>query len=146
MASDSSATRESYRFATTVDADDDAELTVEMQDPATVEDVRVRFYAGPRLDVSARPYVEHNRRQRTDRVDLINFPDDPSAKDAVDGEDDDFGFDVSEPVDAGDVVGVEFENVNPDYDYPVTVDVIVDFEGGQSRPLGSVIDRIRGWL
>lgn len=149
MFSDTEQTRDSFRLAAPVSPGSTVNLTKRMQEAATVEGVRVRFYSGPRLDVRAEPYVEVSHGpDRTDRVNLIDYADeandpdaDVAAKDFIDGDDDDFQFDVSQPVDRDEVVGVEIENVNAEFTYNVTVDVVVDYAGGSSR-MGGLLNRL----
>lgn len=147
MSSDSTEQRDSFRFAGRCDPDSTETLTVEMQDDATVEDVGVRIYQGPRLDLQIFPFVEvDSTGAGVDRKALINFPDDPEAKDYIDGNDDDFGFDVSRAVERDEKIGVEVENTDTEHAYDYTVDVIVDYEGGSSRPFAGVVDTVSGWI
>ncbi|RNJ25472.1 hypothetical protein [Halosegnis longus] len=146
MFSDNTDDRDSYRLSTRVAANDTETLTVTAPDPATVEHLRVRFYQGPRLDVEVRPFVEVDGAAGVERYDLVNYADEPEAKEYVDGDDDEWPFSVSKPIDENDVIGVEIQNTNPEHSYDVTVDVEVDFEGGLSRPFAGVVDRIRGVL
>ena len=153
MFSENNQTRDSFRLAAPVSPDSTIKLTKKMEESATVEGVRVRFYSGPRLDVRAEPFVEVSHGpDRADRVNLIDYADeavDPDAevdaKDFIDGDDDDFPFDVSQPVDEGEIVGVELQNLNTEFTYNVTVDVVVDYAGGTSR-MGGLLDRLTGGL
>lgn len=119
------------RFSTTVGPGADGELTADAERDATVERVDVRFYAGPRLDLKLVPFV---RTERGDRVELI----DVTGREAIVGDNDVFEFEVSEPLDSTDVLGVAFDNTDEENAYDFVVDLQIDREGGQNRVFGGV--------
>jgi hypothetical protein len=131
--------RLSRRFSTPVDGGEVGELTREVVKDATVERVDVRFYRGPQLDLEVVPFVERNgATQDGDRVNLI----DVEGRESIVGDDDHFSFPISEPIREGDVIGVEYANTEQQYGYDVTVDMVLEREGGLER----IVDVFRGGL
>ena len=133
--------RESHRFASQVAGGGSEEHTHKMQEDATVEQVTVRFYPGPRRDLHITPFVERESTRRKDRQDLVEL----HGKDYIDGDNDLWVFDVSHEVEKGDTIGVHADNVEPDHDYDFICDVAVDYAGGTSR-FGGLLDRLRGLI
>lgn len=134
------ASKRPLRFATAIGPGESERLEHEVEEPATIEDMTIRFYQGPELAVRARPRrIRHNSPKP-----LIEY----LGKSYVDGDGDKWEFDVSEPVKKGDVIEVEIDNVaDPDPElnltYDVTIDMHLDREGGESRILPAAV---RGWL
>ncbi|WP_049915515.1 hypothetical protein [Haloferax mucosum] len=110
--------------------------TFEVSKDATIEKVTTRFYRGPQLDLSIRPFVESEEGRERDIVDVI-------GRDGVVGDNDVFPFHVSEPVERGDVVGIEVTNADGTNTYDYNVDLELDRAGGVSRLLPSILQR---WL
>lgn len=134
------ASKRPLRFGTTIGPGEIDHISHEVEEPATIEDMTIRFYQGPELAVRVRP-----RRIRTNSPkDLVTY----RGKQFIDGDGDKWEYDVSEPVEQGDEIEVEIENVadpDPEVDltYDVTVEMHLDREGGASRFLPSAV---RGWL
>ena len=120
------ANRVSRRFSTTAAGGADSDITHEVTADATIEKVTVRFYPGPLLDLELRPFIEPEEGQRADLVDVI-------GRDRIVGDDDVFEFYVSEPIEEGDTIGVEYENLDPSNSYDFSVDMEVDRIGGLNR-------------
>jgi len=136
--------RKSHRFSTSVASDDTEELTATAQADATVEQVAVRFYSGPRLDLHVKPFI---RRQvtpnRTTTEDVVEL----HGKEYIDGNDDLWVFDVSKTVEEDDEFGVEVTNTDTDgNDYDFVADMELDRAGGPNRPFSGLIDTIKGWF
>lgn len=130
--------RGSYRFSGSVAAGDSIEETAVVEADATIEEVRVRFYQGPRLGLRVDPFKKLNGR---DKVSLVTF----IGRDYIVGDNDHWVFPISEPVEEDDVIGVDVENTE-DFAYDYVVDMILDEEGGTSRPIASLVDSVRGWF
>ena len=138
------ANKKAVRFATTVNAGESKTLTRTIEKPATIEDLSVRFYQGPELDVHVTPEIVRDNGDGEPRplVDL-------NGKDHIDGDGDLWQFDVSEAADRGDVIEVEIANVaNADpelnLEYDVTVDMTLDRQWGVLRPIEGAVDWVRG--
>lgn len=126
-------TQNNLRFAETVPADDSVELTYTSEEAATVERVDVRIYRGAELDLEVVPFVVVDEQ----RFPLVTF----RGKEFIDGDGDFFEFTLSEPITAGDKVGVEVTNRDTEFAYDFSVDVSLDYEGGVERSLTSFIGR-----
>jgi hypothetical protein len=122
------ARRVSRRFSATANPGEKDELTHEVTADATVEQLDVRFYRGPQLDLEIRPRIETEDGRRVDLVDLI-------GRNVIVGDDDHFRFYPSEQVREGDLLVVEFENTDSTWTYDVTVDMTLDRLGGVKRTL-----------
>ena len=133
--------RESVRFAGSVNAGDTETETFEVSEDCTVEEVKVRFYQGPRLSLHVVPFVEDGT-DRGRRVELVNF----RGKEYVDGDNDLWVFDASEGVEDGEVVGVEVENTDGSNGYDYAVDMTLDYAGGTERAAVGIVERIAGWF
>ena len=120
-----SSERRSRRLSTRVGPGASGELTHELEESATVERVDVRFYPGPQLDLELRPFGEVD----SNRFDLLDL----TGRDVVVGDDDRFSFDVSVGLSQGDVVGVEFSNVDPSNGFDFVVDLTLERAGGIKR-------------
>lgn len=132
--------RESIRFSGDVSPSDTETHTFELSEDCTVEDVTVRFYQGPRLDLHVVPFVETGG-DRGRRTPLVNFQ---GSKQYVDGDDDLWPFDCTESVEDGELLGVEVENVDSENTYSFAVDVTVDYAGGAERAAVGVFERLAG--
>lgn len=131
-------TLRSIRFAESVDPGSTVTLTKSVEEAASVEEVAVRIYRGAELALQVQPFVKRNDR----RFELVEY----HGKDYVDGDGDFWEFTVSEGVEKDDVVGVEVENISPDYAYDFACHLKMDREGGTERPATSFIDRLLGGM
>lgn len=136
--------RDSRRLSGDVAPGDTETWTWELDQDATVEEVAVRFYPGPQLDLHVIPFAEVNGPSGTRRRRLVNFAEEDQAKEYIDGNDERLTYDVSQPVERTEVVGVEVENLDDQHKYDCAMDVTVDYEGGTNRWFASLADRIRG--
>lgn len=93
----------------------------------TIDEIRVRFYAGQQGTLHVRPLL---LKKPDIMQSLIAYSDDTLTYLA--GDDDYFVMPVSVPCDNDDEVVVLVDNVG-DYDYDVVVDVVVDYLGGRNR-------------
>ena len=130
------------RFATNVAAGETKTLTRTIDEPATVEQLVVRFYQGPELAVQVTPrrIPDNGEGRPQEMVEVI-------GKDWIDGDGDKWPFDLSEPVEKGDVLEVEIQNTaepdpNVDLSYDISVDMSLDREGGLLRPVRGVLGRL----
>lgn len=131
-------TLRSIRFAESVDPGETVTLTKDVEQDATVEEVTVRIYRGAELALHVQPFVKRDDR----RFSLVEF----QGKEYVDGDGDFWEFRTLEAVEKEDVIGVEVENTAADYTYDFACNMSVDREGGTSRALTALFERLRGWL
>jgi len=129
---------DSHRFAGEVGAGGDADESTTVEADATVEEVAVRFYPGPRLDLHVTPYLERGNGANANRIPLVNF----HGKDYVDGDDDLWVFPISEPVEQGDTLGVFVNNTEPEHAYDYAVNMTLDREAGVQRSASSLLGRL----
>lgn len=129
---------ESKRFSETVPPGEGVTLTTSLDYEATVEEVRVRFYRGPELDLEVLPFKKSGR----DRLSLVDL----LGREVVVGDDDYFEFQVSEPVESGDTIGIEVTNTSDEYAYDATVDIVLDQAGGGRRAAQAFLSRLTGWF
>jgi len=133
--------KETKRFSGRVDPQDSVDESIVLDYDATIEEVRVRFYPGPQLDLEVLPYRRSGRSgDRKGLVDLVGRP-------WIVGDNDSWSFDISEPITEGDEIGVKVRNqaatgTDQDLAYDYTVDIVVDGAGGTSRVLGTIADAI----
>lgn len=127
--------RNNLRFAESVPPDDSVQLTYDVDREATIDEVDVRIYRGPELDLEVRPFVVDGDHE----VPLVTF----IGKDYIDGDGDFFEFALSEPVTPGETLGVEVVNRDTEYAYDFSVDISLDHAGGTSRSATGLLGR---WL
>lgn len=139
-------TRDGLTFARQVPAGESDQLAHEVEEPATVESVQTRIYQGAENTLRLRLYhIADGSRSR-----LIEHVGDPDAggggtKDYIDGDDDDYRWDVSVPVERGDTLVVDHENTDGSNAHNYRVNMDVDHLGGSGRLLAglrSVLGRV----
>ncbi|WP_058826725.1 hypothetical protein [Haloferax sp. Q22] len=131
--------KSSLRFAGNVGPDDVETETYALQKDATVEEVAVRIYQGPRLDLQIIPFVERGEPGYRERIPLVEL----RGKEYVDGDDDYWIFPTSESVHEGELLGVEVRNIDGSNTYDYAVDMVVDRAGGVTRPVDSFLGQLR---
>lgn len=141
-----STNKKAVRFEANVSPGESLALTREIDEPATVEQCIVRFYRGPELAVQVRPLrIPDNGNGRPQPlVDIV-------GSESIIGDGDKWIFDVSEPVEKGDVLEMQVENTatdDPQLDltYTVVIDLSLDREGGVLRPFRNAVDNLSGRL
>lgn len=118
------------RFSRRVDPGESGTLTTQIDEPATVEGLTIRFYQGPELNLELVPF----RKRESDRLPLVDLV----GRDVIVGDADVFNLSVSEQIHDGDVVGVQFENTSTEHAYDFQVDVTLEHAGGIDRALSSL--------
>lgn len=103
-------------------------VKVEVDTDATIERMSFRIYPGAELDLELVPYVYETGGGRRKRP-ILEF----GGKEYVDGDDDRYPFEVSEPIEEGEEIVIEATNRDGSnaYDYRVNFDV--DYHGGTER-------------
>lgn len=118
------------RFSDSIPPGESVTHTYTVEADATIESLAIRFYQGPELDLSVYPF----RRRETDELPLIDLV----GRDEIVGDADDFHFQVSEPVQDGDIIGVTFTNNSDTYSYDCHADVTLDQLGGAERVMTQI--------
>lgn len=132
------------RFSTDVSPGESKTLTRTIDEPATIEEIVVRFYQGPELAVRVYPRRIPDNGNGTPQ-DLVDY----HGKEWIDGDGDKWRFPLSQPVEKNDVIEVEIENTansDPDVDltYDVAVHMPLDRHNGAVRAVESLFDRVSG--
>jgi len=120
------------RFSDTVPPDSTRTYSRAIEEPATAEQLSVRFYQGPELELEIRPL----RQRESDALPLIDLV----GRDVVVGDDDVFDFEVSEPLEEGDELVMEVTNNSTEYAYDFNADVAIDYLGGTERAVVAIAE------
>jgi hypothetical protein len=99
----------------------------------TIEGIKVRFYSGQVHALQVRVFVEHKGNKIEDLITYVS-----TGKEVLTGDDDNFSFPVVVPVSNDDVVKVWVKNDSSTKGHNLSVDVIVDYYGGQNRVIGGL--------
>lgn len=103
-------------------------LTERIKADCTIEELRVRFYPGQQLSLEVYPYVKH----KGNKIEsFFTFP--KQTDNVLRGDDDYFIFPVSIPCEYDDELVVYTKNTDPNYDYNLSVDIVIDYLGGKQR-------------
>jgi len=103
------------------------ELRERIKADGTIENIKVRFFAGQEMDLKVKPMLI---KKGDMYVDLINYV---GADKELSGDDDIFSFDTSLSVENDDEILIIAQNVNVDFDYTLFCIVQVDYYGGKKR-------------
>lgn len=106
-----------------------------IQDSGTIQEMRVRFYAGQEKALHVVPYILHTSNRRED---LITYA--PNSDTFLSGENDYFVYPIVTQVENLDKICVSATNIDPTYDYTLVLDLVVDYYGGTSRVIGGAIN------
>lgn len=101
--------------------------------PGTVEEIRIRYYAGEQLTLKIRPCVEKKGSQL---VDLITYAGNTDA--FITGDDEPLPFKVVFPVYNDDELVVIVENIGS-VASRLSIDIEVDYYAGDKRVVGGVV-------
>jgi len=93
----------------------------------TIENIKVRFFAGQEMDLKVRPILI---KKGDMYVDLIKYVGEDKE---LSGDDDIYSFDTSISVENDDEVLVIAENKSVDFDYTLFCIVQIDYYGGKKR-------------
>jgi hypothetical protein len=137
--------KETFEFSSSVAPGDTETETVVLDEDATVEEIVVRWYRGPELYLGIMPFVESvEDADRTEREDLISV----HGRDFLVGENDREPYHVDAPVEKHDELGVEVTNTTDQlaaehqFDYDYRCKITVDYRGGTSRWIPSVLQGV----
>ncbi|WP_363467834.1 hypothetical protein [Halogeometricum borinquense] len=140
--SDTHERRESIRFSEAIPPGETETLRFEVTQDCTVEEITVRIYKGPQLDLHIVPFVERGEDGRRRRTDLLRT----EGKEYIDGDDDRFTFAIEEGVEEDEIIGVEVENTDDTNIYDFACHVTIDRAGGTVSRLWSWVTDIGGWF
>lgn len=133
------------RFASNVSAGNSEELTYDVAEPATIENLEIRFYRGPEYELEIRPLVvPEGDGHAKSLVETI-------GQSYIAGDNDVFQFSPSEQVNKGDTIRVEIDNTaTPDPNLNLSYDGVVHMQldrmGGSNRPIMSLLNTVRSWF
>jgi len=130
-------TKQGLTFARTVPAAESDRLVYEVQNDATIEGVTARIYKGAentlRLNVK---YISTSGSP----VSLVeNVDADGDGKDYIDGDDDEWNWEPSVPVEEGDKIVVEHRNMDGSNAHNYRVNMNLDYMGGVERATKSLL-------
>lgn len=123
--------RTAVSFGRQVPAATVSEESRKLEFDATVERVSVRIYRGAETTLSVTPLVRTADGNEFSLVELV-------GKQSVDGDDDKFIFDVSEPVEEGDEIVVRSKNNDGKNAHNYRVNVEIDAAGGVERVIDAL--------
>jgi hypothetical protein len=118
--------KEVMSFRQDVPAGETVIIKERIKDNGTIEQVRVRFYAGQEKELQVRPYVEHHARNSED---VISYAE--GTQPFLSGEDDEFIFPCAVDVQYDDSFVVWAKNNDLVYTYTVSVDVVISYFGSE---------------
>lgn len=119
--------REILSFVKTIQPNTTEILKERIKDNGTVEEVRIRFYAGVERSLKVRPYVMHDNRKPED---IFTYPE--GTDKYITGDDDYLDFPVSVDVELDDEMVIWVNNDNLSYPYTLAVFVVVSYAYGES--------------
>jgi hypothetical protein len=103
-------------------------LVVPAFNDGTIENLSLRIYLGPALDLRVDPYLMRFNGRRQNLIEYVT-----GGKQFLDGDDDRYSFNVSIPIRRNELIVCDYWNldlVNP-YDFRLTVEI--DYAGGVWR-------------
>lgn len=118
-------------FARQVPATESDRLEHEVQQAATVEGVTIRIYTG--AENTLRLTVKHRPASGSEALLVDTVEDGGDGKDYIDGDDERYQWDVSHPVEKGDVLVVEHDNTDGSNAHNYRVNMDIDYMGGTER-------------
>lgn len=116
-------------FADQVPASSTQKITYDVPKDATIEHAQVRIYQGAELDLQLQIYIDQGEDEGS--TDVIRTV----GKDYIDGDDDDYPFDLSMPIERGDTLVLEATNNDGSNAYDYRVNMEFERAGGAMRPL-----------
>lgn len=126
-------------FARTVPATEDDRLTYEVTRDATIEGVTARIYQGAENTLRLNFKIQPANGSEVFLVEPADASEDGSAgKKYIDGDDDDWKWNVSHPVEKGDVLVVEYHNTDGSNAHNFRANMNIDYMGGTSRLLQGI--------
>lgn len=108
------------------------EASITLDAPATIEHLSVRIYQGAQLDLELRPVVRH--KDNTEQP-LLEY----AGKTYVDGDDDRWDWPLSKSIEEEEEIVIYATNRDGSNAYDYRVNVAIDYHGGSSRNLVSLL-------
>lgn len=90
----------------------------------TITSVKIRIYDGPELALRLQMFI---RDASGNLASVLQYSASTGAKNYIDGNDDEFVFDVRVPARVGDTLVVRANNTSATYAYDFSVDIEVDY-------------------
>lgn len=117
-------------IAKQVPAADSGKLTLPIDAPGTVEKLKLRIYAGAENDLHLRPQIKANNAYSN----LLDY----AGKDYVDGDDDTWTWDLSEPIRKDEELVIRYDNKDGANAHNFRATFSVDHLGGVERAVSAV--------
>lgn len=121
----SSNSKNGQSLAQTVPAGEDGKVTLPITQPGTLEHLKLRIYPGAENYLRLTPKIQRSNGYE----DVIAL----AGKSYVDGDDDDFEWDLSMPLRDGDELVVRYENLDDSYEHSFRAVSSIDHAGGLER-------------
>jgi hypothetical protein len=118
----------------TIPAGTTVDILERIKAPGTVEELRVRFYAGQERELHVFPVILHKGNQAEN---LLTYPN--GSENYLSGEDDALIFPCVLSVDNDDQLKITAININATYNYTLSVDIVIDYYAGKNRVAGGVV-------
>lgn len=131
---DSMSKKEVVAIRKTVAAGQTLHITERIKAPGTVEEMRVRFYAGQERELKITPIILHKGEQAEQ---LLTYPE--GTDNFLSGDDDTLIFPCIVAVGNDDFLKITAQNVNLTYDYTLNIDIVIDYFAGKNRVAGGVV-------
>lgn len=123
-------------FARQVPAAEDDRVAYEVQRDATVEGVEARIYSG--AENTLHLTIKHIPATGTPTPLVGTVDEDGTGKSYIDGDDDVYNWDVSHPVEKGDILVVDHDNTDGSNAHNYRVNMNLDYMDGTDRILGGI--------
>jgi hypothetical protein len=115
--------REGYLFSAPVAAGTTVELTQLIDQAGVIVEHFVRIYDGPETTLQYESFIED---PKGNRMSIIKYASGTGAKNYLDGNDDEFNFQIRVPVRRGDTLVVKVTNASA-FDYDAHASMEVDY-------------------
>lgn len=123
--------REAFRMALQVPAGGSGEIEERIRGNCTLERATLRIYIGAQLDLKIMPCIARAYAGGEVREPLIKYA--TGGKAYLDGDDDDFSWSLSIPLEVDDKIIVAYRNDDLVNAYDFAFDFEVDYLGGANR-------------
>jgi len=120
--------REALHFRRTVSPSTSGRDKFSVRKPFSIEKMMARFYVGQELDMEVDPFILNP--DTGQRYELVRYP---AQATKIAGDDDDYEFSISQPVEEEWEIVIDYENLNSTNSYDYVVNMDVDYAGGVSR-------------
>ena len=122
-------TKKSISFRSLIPANTEKWFHHRIEGEATIEELRVKFYRGQQLALKVIPYLELKGINSLEP--LVIFA--QNTDQFLAGDDDYLIFPIDYPAKNDDYIKIYAKNEDLTYDYNLSLDIVIDYLGGQNR-------------